>query len=104
MSSQVTLSQQPFSDGDYTDGEVKKLVKDGPLWVALHTELWLNYGDETRRRYLDKLAIPVYFAGTVISVSRGQVELTIISLDPAHGGPGEVTVIAITLDKITRFT
>ena len=103
MSGRYTLSQQPFSDGDYSDGEIKKLVEGTPLWTALHCESWLNCSHDTRQKFLDMMAAPAYFVGTVISVSRGQVELTVISKNATGDGPGKITMLAISLDKVSRF-
>ena len=77
--------------------------KGTPLWIALHEELWLNCSKETRDEYLAKMAAPTYFLGTIISMSRKQVELTVIPLNPLTNGPGNIDIIAISLDNMARF-
>ena len=103
MSNRFNLSQRPFSDGDYADGEIRPLEKGTPLWNALQSELWLNCSEETRQEYLNKLASPTYFVGTLVSKTRGQVELTIISLNSTNDGPGAISLLAISLDNVSRF-
>ena len=103
MASRVTMSQASFGDNDYDYGEVEKLVVGSSLWHALHEELWLNCSNDTRSKYLAKLDSPNYFMGTVISKSRKQVELTVVSLNDRADGPGDMDIIAISLDNISRF-
>lgn len=45
----------------------------------------------------------MYFAGTVVSRRRQQVELTIIPFDSAGTGPGCIDEIAISLPRVSRF-
>ena len=97
------MSQQPFADGDYTDGEIKKLVKGSTLWTCLHTELWLNCSEKTRTETLAKITAPTYFVGTVVSLTRKQIELTIVPLNPSTNGPGPIDIIAISLENVSRF-
>ena len=52
MSNQVSMSQASFGDGDYTDGEVKRLVVGTPVWNALHNEIWLNCSPSTRQDWI----------------------------------------------------
>ena len=87
MANRISLSQASFGDGDYTDGEVRKLTVGSCLWNALHDEVWINCSPSTRQEYLDKLHQPLYFAGTIVSVTRQQIELTIVPYDAAGTGP-----------------
>lgn len=49
MSSHVSMSQKSFGDGDYDDGELKKLVVGSVMWNALHDDIWLNCSPTTRQ-------------------------------------------------------
>ena len=100
----VSMSQQPLTDQDYTDGEIKKLVPGSAMWEALFTEDWLNCSLETKTYYLDRLSQKHYFSGCVISLVRGQVELTYVPLNPATNGPGEIKIISITLSDVQHLT
>ena len=97
------MSQSPLSEQDYTDGEIHKLIPGSPIWQALHSEDWWNCGPETKMYYLDRLAQEYYFAGYIVSLVRGQVELTYIPFNLTTGGPGKVQMIAITLSNVRRF-
>ena len=99
----ASMSQSSFGDDDYDYGEIKKLVVGTAVWHALHEELWLNCSESTRHEYLVKLNSPNYFVGTVVSHSRKQVELTVIPFNAQGDGPGDVDIIAISLDNVARF-
>ena len=103
MAGLPTLSQGAFSSGDYDDGEIKRLVVGSPLWVALMNELWLNCSSETQTYYRQLMIKPSYFIGTITSVPRRQVELTIVPLQSDLKSPGNLEQIAISLDNIHRF-
>ena len=100
---QVSMSQLPLADHEYTNGEIHKLIAGSPIWQAIHQEEWLNCGPETKAYYVDRLAQPHYFSGYVISLVRGQIELTYVPLDPATGGPGDIRMISITIFNVRRF-
>ena len=55
------------------------------------------------KEYLAKLSQPLYFAGTVVSIRRQQVELTIIPFNSTGTGPGCIDEIAISLPRVSRF-
>ena len=99
----ASLSQLPFVDGDYLDGEIYPLRPNSILWTALTSEPWLNCSPATQNQYLALLLSPHYFAGTIISGSRRQVELTIIPFQEASMTPGNVHVISISLGNFRRF-
>ena len=99
----ISMSQLPLSDHDYINGEIHKLIPGSPIWEALHGENWENCSAETRDYYLDRLTQEHYFSGTVVSLPRGQVELTYVPKNPVTGGPGEVKIISITLPQVQRF-
>ena len=103
MANRISLSQAAFGDGDYSDGEVKKLTVGSPLWNALHDEIWINCSPTTRQEYLEKLHQPLYFAGTIVSVVRQQIELTVVPYNAAGTGPGCLEEIAISLTDVNRF-
>lgn len=101
--SRASLSQHPFSDTDYSDGEIYPLQHNSNIWTALTTEPWLNCSSTTQNHFLALLLSPYYFAGTITSASRRQLELTIIPFQEASMDPGNVEVISISLGNFRRF-
>ena len=99
----LSLSQEPFSDSEYSDGEIYRLIPGSVQWIALTTETWLNCSPSTRDHFVRLLLAPHYFAGTVLSLTRQQLELTIIPFANGSSGPGDIQVISITLDNFHRF-
>ena len=98
-----SMSQLPLSENDYTDGEIYKLQPGSPIWNALFQEDWLNCSVETKNYFLDRLNQPHHFSGTVVSVTRSQIELTYIPRNAVTGGSGNMEIISITLSDVTRF-
>ena len=98
-----TLSQDPFTSEDFTDGEIHKLIPGSPIWQALHHEPWINCTAQTRQYYLDRLQQPHHFSGTVISVTRSQIELTYIPTNPLTGEAGDLEMVCITMSNVARF-
>ena len=99
----VSLSQAPFTTGDYTDGQIHPLQVGSILWTALHSESWIDCDSDTRNYYLSRLGETNHFIGYVVSLKRGQVELTVIPRDMTTAGPGNLEMIAVTLDDVARF-
>ena len=97
------MSQQPFMDTDYADGEIYPLRSNSILWAALTSEPWLNCSPATQNHFLALLLSPHYFAGTIISAPRRQIELTIIPFEGASMNPGNAQVISISLGNFRRF-
>ena len=99
----ASLSQQPFMDTDYSDGEIYPLRPNSVIWTALASEPWLNCSPATQNHFLALLQSPHYFAGTIVSASRRQVELTVIPFQEGSMNPGNVQVISISLGNFRRF-
>lgn len=99
----VSLSQAQLSDSDYTDGELRPLTVGSLLQSCLMEETWLNCGPETQNFFQSLLRNPHYFSGTILSRTRQQVELTIITFDTNGTSPGATYVICVTLANFSRF-
>ena len=99
----LSLSQEPFSDSDFSDGEIYRLVPGSIQWTALTTETWLNCSPDTRDHFVRLLLAPHYFAGTMLSLTRRQLELTVIPFANESSEPGNIQVISITLNNFHRF-
>ena len=99
----VSMSQTPFDSTDYTDGEIRPIRVNSPIWVALHNEPWANVSFARRNHFLQCLDRPHYFAGYIVSVRRGQIELTYIPFGPDGTSPGNLEMITVTLRAVSRF-
>ena len=96
---------RPLGDGDYDDGEIHPLVPGSELDQAIRNEAWLNYPEETRDKWIrlmDKDS--VVFIGTVISIPRRQIEMTIVLQVQAVPERRWMTSVMITLDNFDRFS
>ena len=68
-----------FGDGDYDDGQIHPLEPGSVLDLAIRREPWLNHSTAFRRRWLRLINGPnIHFVGTIISVPRRQIQLTVI--------------------------
>ena len=99
-----SLSQGRLSNMEYTDGEIYPLVIGSDIWNALVGEIWMNCGPDTQTHFLSLLHSPHYFSGTVLSMVRQQIELTIISFAEDGISAGRSHVICVTLPRFSRFT
>ena len=89
--------------GEYDFGEVVRLNPDSVLGAALISEPWLNWSSGAQRQWKSIMISPeIHFVGTVLSVTRQQVEVTIISRQhvPNMGLHAE---FCVTLANFQRF-
>ena len=89
--------------GEYEFGEVIRLNPNSVLGTALLSEPWLNWSSEAQRRWKSIMRLPeIRFVGTVLSATRQQVEVTIISHQhvPTMGLHAE---FCVTLADFQRF-
>ena len=93
-----SYSKAPFGTGDYDDGEIKELRTGSSLWHALTGEPWLNWSLTEQFEWKLKMQRPLKFLGTVVSVPRQQIEVTLIYQDPAGNSTGMETVTVSLLD------
>ena len=98
-----TMSHEPFSSDDFTDGEIHRLIPGSQIWHALFHEHWQNCTHQTKQYYLDRLQQPHHFSGIVVSVVRSQIELTYIPTNHFTGGAGDLMIVCITLNNVNRF-
>ena len=93
-----------FGDGDYDDGEIYRLEPGTVLDQAIRNEQWLNYPDETRRKWLRLMnSSSVVFLGTVVSRPRRQIELTIVLELPQAQNRRWTTSVIVELNDFDRF-
>ena len=93
----------PLDTGDYIDGEVYVLDPLSTLGRAIMDETWLNMAMGTQTRWKEIMTMPsVYLLGTVLSIPRQQVELTIASRQ-AIPGMGVYAKFCVTLAHFNRF-
>ena len=95
---------RPLDDNDYSDGEIYPLINGSVLDRAIRTEPWLNMSDVSRRRWIRLMNNPdTVFVGTIISVPRRQIELTIVIKIDNGVERRWMTNVMVTLDDFDRF-
>ena len=125
----VSMSQRPFSDGDYVmgfphlfiasqlyslqglnnlipikdDGQIHRLTPGSRLWESLYSQPWLNCSEETKNRFLARLSSQYYYLGYIISTKRSQIELTIVPFNSYGTGPGIAEMLSITLPNVSQY-
>ena len=57
----------------------------------------------TKGYYLSKMGQAHYFSGYVVSVSRGQIELTLVPRRRDHTTSGDIEMIAITIPNVSQY-
>ena len=98
------LSSRPLLGSEYTDGQIYDLHLDerSALKMALLQENWINLAD-SQPHWIDLMqSDQVKFVGTIVSVRRQQIQVTIIfkQLHPVYGGLVE---FCVTLLNFRRF-
>ena len=99
------MSTRSLGASEYRDGEVHDLnaPNRAVLRTALMQEDWLNMSDATRRYWLQLMTSEsVRFVGTVISLVRSQIEITIVFSEAHPLYPGMVS-FCVTLSNFWRF-
>ena len=98
------LSSKPLLGSEYTDGQIHDLHSEGrsELKAALLTEEWINLAESREGWIRLMLSEQAKFVGTIVSVRRQQVQVTIIfkQLHPVFGGLVE---FCVTLVDFRRF-
>ena len=98
------LSSRPLLGSEYTDGQIYDLHSEerSELKAALLNEEWINLA-ESREGWLGlMLSGQVKFVGTIVSVRRQQVQVTIIFKE-SHPVFGGLVEFCVTLMNFHRF-
>ena len=97
-----SLSRRPFGNDDYSDGEVYPLTANSPLWGPLMTEEWLNWPQDMQQMWRHKMQQNLRFLGYTLSLTRQQVEITIV-YHPTATSIGGIEHAVVTLSNFNRF-
>ena len=101
------LSSRPLSGSEYTDGQIYSIDDDSrvTLRVALLSEPWINLAESQSDLLRLMLSDEAKFVGTMVSVRRQQVQVTIIfkQMHAVYGGQAEFCVTLMDFHRFRRF-